>query len=123
MSLFDSTLAEIGLSFQLPALAFNAGGHATLAVGDSDLVSFEKRGQGLLMSVARPVPPHRAGVAEKALQNCCEDGGLPFAVRPGLSKKGLLVLTVRFTERDFTLSEAMRRLTLLRESLGKALEI
>lgn len=123
MSLFDSTLAEIGLSFQLPALAFNAEGHAALTLGDSDLLSFEKRGQGLLMSVARPVPPHRMGVAEKALKICCEDGGLPFAVRPGLNKKGLLVFTVRFGERDFTLSEVMRRLTLLRESLGKALEI
>ncbi|MDL2216698.1 hypothetical protein LJB81_03060 [Desulfovibrio sp. OttesenSCG-928-M14] len=123
MPLFDSTLAEIGLSLQLPALAFNAEGCAAFTVGDSDLVSFEKRGTGLLMSVARPVPPHRAGVAKKALEYCHENGSLPFAVRPGLNKKGLLVLTVRFTRLDFTLSEAMRRLTLLRENLGKALEM
>lgn len=122
MSLFDSTLSEIGHFFQISALAFNSAGSAVLALGDSDLLSFEKTGNGLVMSVARPLPPHRTGVLPKVMSLCAEPGETPFAIRPGLSGKGLLVLCVRFDESDFTVTESLRRLTLLREYLGKALE-
>jgi type III secretion system chaperone SycN len=123
MSLLDSTLAELADSLQLPALTFNDKGVAALRLGDTDLVSIEKREDGVLLSVARPLPPHRPGLAEKALRLCGKEGGLPFPTRAGLTKDNRLVFMVWFHERSFVLSEALRCITALRDAHAKVTEM
>ncbi len=116
MSLIDATLAEVAASFQLPSLSFNRNGVAALRLGENDLFSIEKVEDGVLLSLARPLPPHRAGLAEKALRLCGPDGGLPLPVRPGLTRDNRLVLIAHFSEREFTLPETMRCLSMLRDA-------
>lgn len=116
MSLLDATLQEIAAAFQLPKLAFNNKGTLSLQLGEADILSFEKSGDGVLFSVARPLPLHREGLGEKVLRLCGDEGGLPIAVRAGLSKNNHLVLSVFFTERTFIVPEFMRCLTTLREA-------
>ncbi len=115
MPLLESTLAEIAASFQLPGLAFNRNGVTALKLGETDTLSFEQVDGGVLLNLARPLPAHRPGLAEKALRLCGEEGSQAFPVRPGLTKDGRLVFTVYFSERAFTLTETMRCLTLLRD--------
>ena len=116
MSLVIATLAELAASFQLPSLAFNRNGVTALRLGETDLLTIEHAEDGVLVSLARPLPQHRQGLAEKALRLCGPEGGLPFAVRAGLTRDNQLVLTVYFGERDFTLPETLRCLTLLRDA-------
>ena len=116
MSLFAATLAELAAGFQLPSLAFNPNGVAALHLGETDLLTIEQVEDGVLLSLARPLPPHSMGLAEKALRVCGPEGGLPMPVRPGLTKDGRLVLTVRFSEREFTLQDTLRCLSLLRDA-------
>jgi type III secretion system chaperone SycN len=123
MSLLDSTLAEMADSLELPAFAFNNKGVAALTLGATDLVSIEKRETGVLLSVARPLPPHRQGLAEKALRLCGREGSLPFPARAGLTKDNRLVFTVWFGERAFTLTEALRCITALRQAQSKIAEM
>jgi type III secretion system chaperone SycN len=114
MSLVAATLAELAAGFQLPSLAFNRNGVVALILGETDYLTIEEAKDGVLLSLARPLPPHRAGLAEKALRLCGPEGGLPFAVRPGLTGDKRLVLTVYFSAREFTLPETMRCLAMLR---------
>ena len=116
MSLVAATLAELAAGFQLPSLAFNQNGVAALHLGETDLLTIEQVEEGVLLSLARPLPPHRTGLAEKALWVCGPEGGLPMSVRPGQTKDGRLVLTVRFSEREFTLQDTLRCLSLLRDA-------
>lgn len=122
MPLIDRTLAEIAESLQLPAFGFNRNGVAALRLGETDLVSFERWDDGVLVSVARPLPPHRRGTAEKALRMCGKEGGLAFPVRAGLTKDGRLALMVWFSERAFILSESLRCITVLREAQSRIAE-
>jgi type III secretion system chaperone SycN len=123
MALLDSTLAEMADSLQLPAFSFNNKGVAALRLGETDLVSIEKRDDGVLLSVARPLPPHRQGLAEKALRLCGKEGGLPFPARVGLTKDNRLVFMVWFDERAFVLSEALRCITALRDAHARVAEM
>ncbi|MDR2892632.1 MAG: hypothetical protein LBV80_06060 [Deltaproteobacteria bacterium] len=122
MSLADATLAELAASFQLPSLAFNENNVAALRIGgasdadETDFVSFEKRGDSVFLSVARPLPPHRAGLAEQALRLCGKEGGFSIPIRAGLTSNGRLVFITRFTQSSFTLSETVRRITALRDA-------
>lgn len=116
MSLLDATLAELGASFQLPSLTFNKHGVATLRLGDTDMLSLEKRDNAVLLSVTRSLPPHRRGLAEKALRVCGKESGAPTPVRAGLTRDNRLVLLARFTERTFTLPEAVRCINFLRDT-------
>lgn len=123
MALLESTLAEIAESFQLPALAFNRNGVAALRLGETDIVSIERRDGGVLLSVVRPLPHHRRGLAEKALRLCGNEGGLPYAVRAGLSKDNKLAFMVFFDERAFILSETLRCIAALREAHSRVTEL
>jgi type III secretion system chaperone SycN len=115
MHLMDDTLAELAASFNLPGLAFNANGVVALRLGEQDLFSLEKTdNRNILLSLTRPLPPHRPGVALKTLRLCGEASALPM--RAGLSKDDQLVLTTSLSERRFTLQEALRCLALLQEA-------
>ena len=123
MSLLDTTLQEIAESFQLPGLSFNRNGVAGLRVGETDLVSIERREDTVLLSVARPLPLHRQKLAEKAMRLCGNEGGLPFPARAGLTKDNKLVFLCRFSEREFILSEALRCITALREAHSRVTQL
>lgn len=123
MALIESTLQELAASFQLPALEFNRNGVAMLRLGERDTVSLEKQDNGVLLSVARQLPPHRPGIAEKALHLCDPASGAPVPMRAGLTKDNKLVFITRFGEREFTLTEAVRCITAMREALSRASEL
>lgn len=112
--LIERTLQEIGASLGLAELRFSEHNVAALRLGETDTLFFERQGDLVFMSLARPVPPHRTGIAQKAMNLCSPRRGLPVPVRAGMSREGDVVFTVRFTERDFSVTEASQRLNLLR---------
>ncbi len=116
MSLVDTTLAEIANSLELPSLSFNEKGVVALSWGDTDLISLERRDNGVLLNLVRPLSQHRQGQAEKALRLCGTAGGLPFPTRAGLTKDNKLVFSVFFTEQHFILNEVLHCLNSLRDA-------
>ncbi|MDR1360280.1 MAG: hypothetical protein LBJ82_04785 [Deltaproteobacteria bacterium] len=118
MGLVESTLAELAFTFKLPGLAFNDFGVAALRLGERDMFNLELAADGnVLLSLIRPLPLHRQGIAERILRLCGENAPIPL--RAGTTRDGRLILTTRLTERTFTLQETMRRLALLREAHDK----
>jgi type III secretion system chaperone SycN len=117
MAIIDAALAELASFFQLSALSFNRDGVAALRLGEKDRLFFEKQtaGDGVLVCVARALPPHQRGIAEKALRLCGAEGGYSTPVRPGLTRDNELVLMALFTERDFILSNIAPCIAMLRD--------
>lgn len=107
-------LNEVGISLGLPGLAFSRDNIAALQLGEADTLFFERLGEGVLMSLSRPLPPHRPDIAVQALRLCAPGRGWPLPVRAGLSRDNRLVFSLRFTERSFSVTGVSQCLTLLR---------
>ncbi len=115
MPFISATLKSLGESLGTGPLATDAKGLLSLRLGREDKLSFERVEGGILMTLARPLPAHRPGLARKALEATAWERGLPFALRAGLSGENALTLTTRFSERAFVLHEVLACLSLLRD--------
>ncbi len=112
--LLEEVLNEVGVSLGLPGLRFSRNKIAALQLGEVDTLFFEQIGEGVLMSLSRPMAAHRPEIPENALRLCAPGQGTPLPVRPGLSRDNRLVFSVRFSEREFSVSHVSQGLSLLR---------
>ncbi len=119
--LLEGVLNEVGLSLGLPGLRFSRNHVAALQLGEVDTLFFEQVGEGVLVSLSRPMPPHRPEIPENALRLCAPSQGTPLPVRSGLSRDNQLVFSIRFSEREFSVSHVSQGLTLLRNLLDRSM--
>lgn len=135
MSVALETLQELAAVFALPILEPNRHGVVMLRLGESDLLSVEfvegqkeQEEQSIIMCLARPLLPHRHGVAEQALMICNANSGLGCEIRAGIVEKACLpvasrqeesphsahlVLMLYFTESSFRLPAVMSGIQIL----------
>jgi type III secretion system chaperone SycN len=109
------TLRRFGESLGLPGLAFNGQGVCVLDIERLGQLRFERLGEMVFLCLVRAFPPHDREAAERILKTLARIR--PVGVRPGLYGENTLLLAVRFTAGEFTLTNLDRSLELLGEIL------
>jgi type III secretion system chaperone SycN len=87
--------ASLGLPAGEPPLAFEFERSGRLHI--------ERAGEWVTVSLVRPMPRHRSGVAAAALSAVHPDRGLPLMVRAAFLGEDALVLVARIAERKLDL--------------------
>ena len=113
MDAIRETLRHFGDSLGLAALDFNAQNVSALDIENLGTLRFERIADQVFLCLAREFPSHDHNLAERALVGVGLDKGHPFSVRPALYGENALLLTARLNEKEFTLSNLERCISLL----------
>jgi type III secretion system chaperone SycN len=118
MDAIRETLRRFGDSVGLAALDFNAQNVSALDIESLGTLRFERIADQVFLCLSRKFPPHDLELAERALGVVGLDKGRPFSVRPALHEENTLLLTIRLNEKEFTLPNLERGLSLLGELMN-----
>ena len=118
MGAVRETLRRFGESLGLAALDFSAQNVSALDIESLGTLRFERIADQVFLSLAREFPNHDLDVAERALGCVGLDKGRPFSVRPALHEENTLLLTIRLSEKEFTLPNLERCISLLGEIMN-----
>ena len=123
MSWIDDTIAEFGMSMNIPGMAFNHHGVVSLNIEKVGAVLIEKSECDVLVLMLRPFPQFAEDVCRRALDLCHYKNNPPFPVSTGLKREELLAFIMRIPERAFTLQaieSSLEYLAKLHEAAGSA---
>ncbi|MCL2000315.1 MAG: CesT family type III secretion system chaperone [Planctomycetes bacterium] len=94
MELFTRTLADFGKRLGLSALTPGDSGAVELTIERVGRLGIEPAGDQVLLTLARPYPPHASRTAATALDLCHWREGHPWPVHAGVKGTEWLAFTV-----------------------------
>lgn len=123
MNLYRETLTEFGRTLGLPSLSPGATGGVELTIEKVGTLQMEEGEECVLVTLARPWPPHGENTSRAALTLCHWRENHPWPINPGAKGKEWLTFTARVPLIDFsvqTLDKLLGALVGLHEEVEKA---
>lgn len=97
----EHEIAQLGQRMGIAGLALSPEGMMALDVEGMGRVYFERRGEELLLYLARSAPPYDHGMPRRILAACHYSKAHPFPLSGGMHK-GQAILLTRLPERGVT---------------------